>query len=192
MLFADLVNFTAWSASVAPERVFVVLEAVFRGWDAAAARCGVYKARPVPTPFGLALGALASLLRDSRLAAPVVAAAGRDECASAPEPPPAAAASPLLAAHLPAPGPPPPPVGDCWMGITGVPTTSETHAADLARLAVALSPLLDAACEQLGVAPGLLRARVGLHSGPVTAGIIRADRARYQVFGARAEGGGSG
>lgn len=69
------------------------------------------------------------------------------------------------------------------MGVTGVPAASATHAVDLARLAVELGPLLAAACEGVGVAPGRLLARVGLHSGPVTAGVLRTDRARFQIFG---------
>lgn len=36
---------------------------------------------------------------------------------------------------------------------------------------------------QLGPATGELQARIGLHSGPVTAGVIRGERARFQLFG---------
>ena len=35
----------------------------------------------------------------------------------------------------------------------------------------------------LGSDTGNLGLRVGLHSGPVTAGVIRGERARFQLFG---------
>jgi class 3 adenylate cyclase len=35
----------------------------------------------------------------------------------------------------------------------------------------------------LGPSTGDLRARVGLHSGPVTAGVLRGAKARFQLFG---------
>ena len=35
----------------------------------------------------------------------------------------------------------------------------------------------------LGPDTGDLRLRTGLHSGPVTAGVLRGDRARFQLFG---------
>lgn len=36
---------------------------------------------------------------------------------------------------------------------------------------------------QLGPSTGELQARVGLHSGPVTGGVLRGDKARFQLFG---------
>ena len=38
---------------------------------------------------------------------------------------------------------------------------------------------------QLGPDTGDLKLRVGLHSGPCTAGVLRGDRARFQLFGGR-------
>ena len=35
----------------------------------------------------------------------------------------------------------------------------------------------------LGPGTGDLSMRFGLHSGPVTAGVLRGDRARFQLFG---------
>lgn len=43
-----------------------------------------------------------------------------------------------------------------------------------------LGPRLEAS---LGPGTSALTFRVGLHSGPVTAGVLRADNARYQIFG---------
>lgn len=36
---------------------------------------------------------------------------------------------------------------------------------------------------RLGPSTGDLQARVGLHSGPVTAGVMRGEKARFQLFG---------
>lgn len=35
----------------------------------------------------------------------------------------------------------------------------------------------------LGPGTGDLQIRIGLHSGPVTAGVLMGDRARFQLFG---------
>lgn len=67
--------------------------------------------------------------------------------------------------------------------VTGVPHPSPTHAADMACLALELVPRLASALVRRGIAPGLLRCRIGIHSGAVTAGVLRTDRARFQLFG---------
>ena len=36
---------------------------------------------------------------------------------------------------------------------------------------------------KLGPDTGDLDLRIGMHSGPVTAGVLRGDRARFQLFG---------
>jgi hypothetical protein len=43
VMFADLAGFTKWSSSRPPEAVFVLLESLFRKFDAAAKRRGVFK-----------------------------------------------------------------------------------------------------------------------------------------------------
>ena len=47
----------------------------------------------------------------------------------------------------------------------------------------AIGPLLQKLELELGPDTGDLGIRVGLNSGPVTAGVLRADRARFQLFG---------
>ena len=47
VLFADLCNFTAWSASVPPARVFIVLEALFTAFDELAGELGIFKVETV-------------------------------------------------------------------------------------------------------------------------------------------------
>jgi len=120
VLFADLVKFTSW-ASLPPERVFEVLETVFRGFDEAAHRLQVFKVETI---------------------------------------------------------------GDEWLGVTGLPIKQpETHATAMADFALQLQPRLADACLSLGLAEDQLQLRVGLHSGSVTAGVLRTERSRFQVFG---------
>ena len=120
VLFADIVQFTAWAATKSPERVFEVLEAIFREFDASARRHGVFKVETI---------------------------------------------------------------GDCYMACTGVPTPSGTHANRMADFALSLMPRLARACELCGMEPDTLQVRVGMHSGSVTAGVLRTDKSRFQLFG---------
>jgi len=76
-------------------------------------------------------------------------------------------------------------VGDCYIASTGVPYPQDDHAVVLTQFAeccrqkanelfVTLSPKLKT-CD-LGI-------RIGIHSGPVTAGVLRGDKARFDFFG---------
>ncbi len=76
-------------------------------------------------------------------------------------------------------------VGDCYIAAAGVPYPREDHALVLTEFAeccrqrandlfVRLSPKLDT--DDLGI-------RIGIHSGPVTAGVLRGDKARFDFFG---------
>jgi adenylate cyclase len=71
-------------------------------------------------------------------------------------------------------------VGDCYMAVAGVPTPRGNHA----RVAVKLALDMVAAAERL--APSLPIAfpiRVGVHSGPVMAGVIGTRKFVYDVWG---------
>ena len=69
------------------------------------------------------------------------------------------------------------------MAVTGLPEPSARHAEAMAEFALQLPPLLRRALESQGLAHDALRLRVGLHSGSVTAGVLRGDRSRFQIFG---------
>lgn len=47
----------------------------------------------------------------------------------------------------------------------------------------AMNRLIPGLGDELGEETRELGIRIGLHSGPVTAGVLRGDRARYQLFG---------
>lgn len=78
-------------------------------------------------------------------------------------------------------------VGDCYVAVTGVPEPRKDHAVVMCRFAKdcfdKLKPLLKKLEVVLGPDTGDLSMRFGLHSGPVTAGVLRGERARFQLFG---------
>jgi class 3 adenylate cyclase len=78
-------------------------------------------------------------------------------------------------------------VGDCYVAVTGLPDPQASHAVIMARFASeCLSKMADVTRRletSLGPDTRELDIRVGLHSGPVTAGVLRGDRSRFQLFG---------
>jgi class 3 adenylate cyclase len=78
-------------------------------------------------------------------------------------------------------------VGDCYVAACGVPESCKTHALNMCRFAddcVRRMTYMTKKLEvELGPDTGDLGLRVGIHSGPVTAGVLRGERARFQLFG---------
>ncbi|CAB9511628.1 Receptor-type guanylate cyclase gcy [Seminavis robusta] len=78
-------------------------------------------------------------------------------------------------------------IGDSYVAVTGLPNPNDKHALVMTRFASAclakfgdLTRMLE---HSLGPDTCDLGLRIGLHSGPVTAGVLRGDRARFQLFG---------
>lgn len=78
-------------------------------------------------------------------------------------------------------------IGDCYMAVTGLPDPQDSHASIMVRFAydciVKMREVTKDLESELGPDTTELSMRVGLHSGPVTAGVLRGDRARFQLFG---------
>lgn len=78
-------------------------------------------------------------------------------------------------------------IGDSYVAVTGLPEPQDNHAVIMARFAGDALEQMNALVAKLettlGPDTGDLRMRVGLHSGPVTAGVLRGERARFQLFG---------
>lgn len=78
-------------------------------------------------------------------------------------------------------------VGDCYVAACGVPDARKEHAVVMARYARDCLHAFRKLTTQLEISLGPdtsdLGMRFGLHSGPVTAGVLRGDRARFQLFG---------
>lgn len=76
-------------------------------------------------------------------------------------------------------------LGDCYMAVTGVPDKDPRHAENMADFALDIMNVMNKmnAARKLQNEEVELQLRVGIASGPVTAGVVRADRARFQLFG---------
>jgi len=78
-------------------------------------------------------------------------------------------------------------IGDSYLAVCGLPEPQPNHAVIMVRFAwdcmqkmKQVTRLLELT---LGPDTGDLCMRFGLHSGPVTAGVLRGERARFQLFG---------
>lgn len=78
-------------------------------------------------------------------------------------------------------------IGDCYMAVTGLPNPQKNHAQLMARFSteciVQIREATISLMDTLGEDTAALKLRIGLHSGPVTAGILRGEKSRFQLFG---------
>ncbi|CAB9512393.1 cyclase soluble subunit alpha-3 [Seminavis robusta] len=78
-------------------------------------------------------------------------------------------------------------IGDCYVAAAGVPDPREDHAIVMARFSKdiqrKMNDLTKRLEQELGPETGDLALRIGLHSGSLTAGVIRGEKARFQLFG---------
>jgi class 3 adenylate cyclase len=78
-------------------------------------------------------------------------------------------------------------IGDCYVAVTGLPDPQEDHAVIMASFARSCIKKMQKLTKKLEatLGPGTadLAIRIGLHSGPVTAGVLRGDKSRFQLFG---------
>mmetsp|Transcript_1046 Transcript_1046/g.2212 ORF Transcript_1046/g.2212 Transcript_1046/m.2212 type:complete len:1145 (-) Transcript_1046:169-3603(-) len=78
-------------------------------------------------------------------------------------------------------------VGDCYVAVVGLPDPRKDHAATMCRFARDCLYRMDEVVKQLmstlGPETAELGMRFGINSGPVTAGVLRGERARFQLFG---------
>eukprot|EP00797_Seminavis_robusta_P023348 Sro382_g131010.1 inhibited 3',5'-cyclic phosphodiesterase B (578) ;mRNA; r:20579-23566 len=75
----------------------------------------------------------------------------------------------------------------CYVAVCGLPEPRKDHAIAMARFARDILSNMFRITKQLEVTLGPdtadLGLRIGMHSGPVTAGVLRGERARFQLFG---------
>eukprot|EP00536_Pseudo-nitzschia_multiseries_P010553 jgi/Psemu1/243039/estExt_Genewise1.C_3250021 len=78
-------------------------------------------------------------------------------------------------------------VGDCYVAVCGLPEPREDHVVSMARFARDCQLRMASLSQQLEIALGPdtadLSFRIGIHSGPVTGGVLRGQNARFQLFG---------
>lgn len=78
-------------------------------------------------------------------------------------------------------------IGDSYVAVCGLPEPNKQHAVVMGRFASDCLEKMQSITQKLEMTlgPGTadLALRVGLHSGPVTAGVLRGEKARFQLFG---------
>jgi class 3 adenylate cyclase len=78
-------------------------------------------------------------------------------------------------------------IGDSYVAVTGLPSPQPDHAIIMAKFAADILKKLEEVTRmlevELGPDTGDLRMRIGIHSGPVTAGVLRGQKSRFQLFG---------
>jgi class 3 adenylate cyclase/CHASE3 domain sensor protein len=74
-------------------------------------------------------------------------------------------------------------IGDGYMVAGGVPDFRPDHAIAVAEMALAMGEAANVATRALGVLGQPLRVRVGMHSGPLVAGVLGTNKLIYDVWG---------
>lgn len=78
-------------------------------------------------------------------------------------------------------------IGDSYLAVAGLPTPRKDHATVMVRFASDCMTQFACLCQELEteLGPGTseLDMRFGLHSGSVTAGVLRGEKTRFQLFG---------
>jgi class 3 adenylate cyclase len=78
-------------------------------------------------------------------------------------------------------------IGDCYVAVTGLPDPVPDHAVLCARFSFEILFHMRELTKQfegtLGPGTSDLALRIGLHSGAVTAGVLRGEKSRFQLFG---------
>lgn len=71
-------------------------------------------------------------------------------------------------------------IGDAYMAVAGVPTRSPNHAVQMAAMALDMQQVIMRHNRETGQS---LQIRIGLHSGPVVAGVIGKQKFSYDLWG---------
>jgi class 3 adenylate cyclase len=78
-------------------------------------------------------------------------------------------------------------IGDCYVAVSGLPEPDPNHAVTMAKFARdclhKMKDIVHHLETTLGPDTSDLRLRVGLNSGPTTAGVLRGEKSRFQLFG---------
>jgi class 3 adenylate cyclase len=78
-------------------------------------------------------------------------------------------------------------IGDCYVAVTGLPDPDPNHAVIMAKFARDILHKMPQVMQTLETILGPetmdLTLRVGLNSGPTTAGVLRGEKSRFQLFG---------
>ena len=75
-------------------------------------------------------------------------------------------------------------IGDAYMAAGGLPTMNETHAIDVVRAAIEIQEfMLNQAEDRKAKNKPFFEIRIGVHTGPVVAGIVGVKKFQYDIWG---------
>lgn len=74
-------------------------------------------------------------------------------------------------------------IGDAYMAVAGIPEEDPNHARNAVLAAVAMRDFMSARVESMLVGIPAFKIRIGLHSGPVIAGVVGTRKFAYDVWG---------
>lgn len=75
-------------------------------------------------------------------------------------------------------------IGDSYMAAGGLPTPNSTHAADVVRAALEMRDFIAAGkSKKLSAGQPYFEVRIGVHTGPVVAGIVGVKKFQYDIWG---------
>jgi len=76
-------------------------------------------------------------------------------------------------------------IGDCYVAAAGIPEARSDHAVVMVKFSKAMLKIFSEVQDRLNekLQTQDLALRTGIHSGPVTAGVLRGEKARFQLFG---------
>jgi len=78
-------------------------------------------------------------------------------------------------------------IGDCYIAVTGIPDEREDHAVVMAEFAqecrIRMYFIINELISVFGPSANNLSMRFGVHSGPITAGVLRGMKPRFELFG---------
>ena len=80
-------------------------------------------------------------------------------------------------------------ISDCYVAVCGLPQPRKDHAIAMVRFSrevlAKMTKLTQKLEATLGPDTSGLDLRVGIHSGPITAGVLRGAKSRFQIFGGK-------
>lgn len=75
-------------------------------------------------------------------------------------------------------------IGDSYMAVGGVPAANHTHAVDCARAALEIQRfMMELTAEKAALSQPCWQLRIGVHTGPLVAGVIGREKFAYDVWG---------
>jgi len=74
-------------------------------------------------------------------------------------------------------------IGDSYMCAGGLPTSNQTHPSDVVKAAIEINEFLEQSQNEECKSPDIFKMRIGIHTGPVVAGIVGVRKFAYDIWG---------